>query len=340
MNPTTRDRAIGAVLGSAAGDALGAGYEFRPAVPEPTPIRMVGGGSFGWAPGEWTDDTSMAVPILRTLARGGDPASEAALDGLVAAWADWARTAPDVGIQTRNVLTGRGPREPVPARRGACGAAGRPSEWGEARFASSARAAARQEHESKGRSAGNGSLMRTAPLVLGYLTGAVDEELRLAEAARAISDLTHYESDAGDACVLWCVAIRKVVLTGELDVMAGLDLLDLDKRRIWVDRIVTAEHSEPVDFTDSNGWVVSAFQAAYAAVRRSTSLEGALVRAVRTGNDTDTVAAIAGGLAGALYGASALPSEWRELLHGWPGFRAHDLVALSEQALDARAGVV
>ncbi len=116
----------------------------------------------------------MAVPILRTLARGGDPASEAALDGLVAAWADWARTAPDVGIQTRNVLTGL-----------------------EARVASAARAAARQEHEYKGRSAGNGSLMRTAPLVLGYLTGAVDEELRLAEAARAISDLTHYEPDAG-----------------------------------------------------------------------------------------------------------------------------------------------
>ncbi|GGK96786.1 ADP-ribosylglycohydrolase [Curtobacterium luteum] len=317
MNTSTRDRAIGAVLGSAAGDALGAGYEFRPAVPEPTPIRMAGGGSFGWAPGEWTDDTSMAVPILRTLARGGDPASEVALDGLVAAWADWARTAPDVGIQTRNVLTGL-----------------------EARTAVSARAAARQEHEFRGRSAGNGSLMRTAPLVLGYLTGTVDEEPRLAEAARAISDLTHYESDAGDACVLWCVAIRKAVLTGELDVMAGLDLLDLDKRRIWVDRIVTAEHSEPVDFTDSNGWVVSAFQAAYAAVRRSTGLEDALVRAVRTGNDTDTVAAIAGGLAGALYGASALPGEWRELLHGWPRLRAGDLVALSEQALDPRSAAV
>ncbi|WP_439690579.1 ADP-ribosylglycohydrolase family protein [Curtobacterium sp. SP.BCp] len=314
MNPTTRDRAIGAVLGSAAGDALGAGYEFRPAVPEPTPIRMAGGGSFGWAPGEWTDDTSMAVPILRTLARGGDPASEPALDGLVAAWADWARTAPDVGIQTRNVLTGL-----------------------EERTAECARVAARQEHKYKGRSAGNGSLMRTAALVLGYLTGAVDEELRLAEAARAISDLTHYESDAGDACVLWCVAIRKAVLTGELDVMAGLDLLDLDKRRTWVDRIVTAEHSKPVDFTDSNGWVVSAFQAAYAAVRKSTSLEDALVRAVRTGNDTDTVAAIAGALAGALYGVSALSTEWRELLHGWPALRADDLVALSEQALSARA---
>lgn len=63
------------------------------------------------------------------------------------------------------------------------------------------------------------------------------------------------------------------------------------------------------------------------------SLEDALVRAVRTGNDTETVATIAGGLAGALYGASSLPAEWRELLHGWPNLRADDLVALSEQAL-------
>ncbi len=309
----THDRAVGAVLGSAAGDALGAGYEFKPAVPEPTPIRMAGGGSFGWAPGEWTDDTSMAVPILRTVARGGDPASEAALDGLVAAWSSWAVNAPDVGIQTRNVLTGL-----------------------EAHTASHARASARQEHEYKGQSAGNGSLMRTAPLVLGYVTGAADEERELAAAARAISDLTHYESDAGDACVLWCVAIRHAVLTGELDVRRGLDLLDPSSRDVWAERLTTAEQSEPVDFTDSNGWVVSALQAAYAAVRRSDSLEDALVRAVRTGNDTDTVAAIAGGLAGAVYGASALPAAWRELLHGWPGLRADDLVALSEQALQAR----
>ncbi|KQS08310.1 hypothetical protein ASG04_14485 [Curtobacterium sp. Leaf183] len=309
----THDRAVGAVLGSAAGDALGAGYEFKPAVPEPTPIRMAGGGSFGWAPGEWTDDTSMAVPILRTVARGGDPASEAALDGLVAAWSSWAVNAPDVGIQTRNVLTGL-----------------------EEHTASDARASARQEHEVKGQSAGNGSLMRTAPLVLGYVTGAADEERELAAAARAISDLTHYESDAGDACVLWCVAIRHAVLTGELDVRRGLDLLDPSSRDVWAERLTTAEQSEPVDFTDSNGWVVSALQAAYAAVKRSDSLEDALVRAVRTGNDTDTVAAIAGGLAGALYGASALPAAWRELLHGWPGLRADDLVALSEQALQAR----
>jgi len=333
---TILDRAVGAVLGSAAGDALGAGYEFGPPVPEPTPILMQGGGSFGWRPGEWTDDTSMAVPILQAVARGDDPAAEATLDGLVAAWAKWALDAPDVGIQTRQVFASLGPREPVPTRRGACGATWRPSSWGEARTAAASRLAARRVHESTGRSAGNGSLMRTVPLVLAYLRGDDGEEERLASAARAVSELTHHEADAGDACVLWCVAIRHAVLHGELDVLRGLDLLAPVARRTWTERLVAAEHAEPVAFTATNGWVVSALQAAYAAVRSSTSLEHALVRAVRSGNDTDTVAAIAGGLAGALYGAAALPEEWRAVLHGWPGLRADDLVAMSEQAVTAR----
>ncbi|GAA1494944.1 ADP-ribosylglycohydrolase family protein [Curtobacterium herbarum] len=310
---TILDRAVGAVLGSAAGDALGAGYEFGPPVPEPTPILMQGGGSFGWRPGEWTDDTSMAVPILQAVARGDDPAAEATLDGLVGAWGQWALDAPDVGIQTREVLSGL-----------------------EAHTAAASRLAARRVHESTGRSAGNGSLMRTVPLVLAYLRGDDGEEERLASAARAVSDLTHHEADAGDACVLWCVAIRHAVLHGELDVLRGLDLLAPAARRTWTERLVAAEHAEPVAFTATNGWVVSALQAAYAAVRSSTSLEDALVRAVRSGNDTDTVAAIAGGLAGALYGAPALPEEWRAVLHGWPGLRADDLVAMSEQAVGGR----
>lgn len=310
---TILDRAVGAVLGSAAGDALGAGYEFGPPVPEPTPILMQGGGSFGWRPGEWTDDTSMAVPILQAVARGDDPAAEATLDGLVAAWAQWALDAPDVGIQTRQVFADL-----------------------EARTAAASRLAARRVHESTGRSAGNGSLMRTVPLVLAYLRGDDGEEERLASAARAVSDLTHHEADAGDACVLWCVAIRHAVLHGELDVLRGLDLLAPAARRTWTERLVVAEHAEPVAFTATNGWVVSALQAAYAAVRSSISLEDALVRAVRSGNDTDTVAAIAGGLAGALYGAAALPEEWRAVLHGWPGLRADDLVAMSEQAVGGR----
>src|SRR5690242_10222759 len=98
------DRAVGTLLATAAGDALGAGYEFGPPLPVETPVCMAGGGSFGWAPGEWTDDTSMAVVIARVAADGVDLRTSDAQDRIVEGWAEWARTAKDVGIQTRAVL--------------------------------------------------------------------------------------------------------------------------------------------------------------------------------------------------------------------------------------------
>ena len=65
-------------LGMACGDALGAGYEFGPPLAAETEVVMEGGGSFGWAPGEWTDDTSMAVAIAEVTADGADLLSTAA----------------------------------------------------------------------------------------------------------------------------------------------------------------------------------------------------------------------------------------------------------------------
>ena len=76
------------------------------------------------------------------------------------------------------------------------------------------------------RTAGNGSLMRTAPVALAYL----DDEAALVEAARAVSELTHYDPEAGDACVLWCLAIRHAILTGLLDARIGLQHIDSDRR--------------------------------------------------------------------------------------------------------------
>jgi hypothetical protein len=93
---------------------------------------------------------------------------------------------------------------------------------------------------------------------------------------------------------------------------------------VWLERIEAAEMFEPFHF-ENNGWVVSAFQAAWSAVFRAESLADGLERAVRAGNDTDTVAAIAGGALGAKFGAGQIPSAWTELLHGWPGLRAKEL---------------
>ncbi|MCC2333605.1 ADP-ribosylglycohydrolase family protein [Cellulomonas wangsupingiae] len=93
-----------APLGSAVGDALGAGYEFGPPLTDGQPVHMAGGWAFGWEPGEWTDDTSMAVPIAQVLADGGSLEDLASLDRIVAAWAGWAETATDVGAQTSALL--------------------------------------------------------------------------------------------------------------------------------------------------------------------------------------------------------------------------------------------
>ncbi len=97
------DRAVGVLLATAAGDALGAGYEFGPPLPESTPVTMIGGSTFGWAPGEWTDDTSMAL-VIAQASTGMDLRGQPAQDKIAAGWAQWAQTAPDVGIQTRAVL--------------------------------------------------------------------------------------------------------------------------------------------------------------------------------------------------------------------------------------------
>jgi ADP-ribosylglycohydrolase len=310
------DRIEGVLLGTAAGDALGAPYEFQPPRGPERPIVMGGGGP--WGPGEWTDDTAMAVAIAEIAATGTDLRDINAQDALVKRWYDWSLASKDVGIQTRNVL--------LTANRGG------------GITAESCRAAARALHDRSSRTAGNGSLMRTAPVALAYL----DDEQAMVEAARSVSELTHFDPEAGDAVVLWCSAIRHAVLTGSLDVRVGMHHVAADRRHLWRQRLDAAEAGRPADFPN-NGWVVSALQAAWCAIAttpvpqddpsvgtfRADHLRLALDAAVRAGFDTDTVAAIAGGLLGAAYGASAVPVEWRTLLHGWPGIRAHDLVALA-----------
>ena len=317
------DRACGVLLGTAAGDAIGAPYEFGPPRGPELEVAMVGGGSFNWEPGEWTDDTSMAIAIAEVAATGADLRQEEALDAIARRWHEWSQHAKDVGVQTRSVLSRAG-RHGISAQ--------------------TARAESDGLHKLTGRTAGNGSLMRTAPVALAHL----DDEAGLVEAARAVSELTHHDPQAGDACVLWCLAIRHAILTGKLDARIGLQQIPIERRDLWVSRLTVAEASKPADFTN-NGWVVEALQAAWSAITttpiptdhpaegnfRVDHLRLALDAAVRGGNDTDTVAAIAGGLLGAAYGASAIPADWRRLLHGWPGQATRDLVALATRIVKA-----
>lgn len=305
------DRVVGALLGMAAGDALGAGYEFG--APPRGEVEMIGGGLGGFAPGEWTDDTSMAVCIAEVTATG-----TVALDAIGERFLAWQRSGPaDIGISTSAVL-----------RQAATGAE-----------LPSAAAAYFAQHP-KG-AAGNGALMRTAPVALAYL----GDDAAMAAAARAVAQLTHADPLAGDSCVLWCVAIDRAIRHGRLDgITDGLALLPSDRRGFWAAAIQEAVQ-RPAGSFRPNGFTVTALQAAYAAVVQTPvpgdvparHLQAALVAAVRVGDDTDTVAAIAGMLLGARWGASAVPFAWRRMLHGWPGLRAADLVRLA--VLTARRGV-
>ena len=320
------DRSLGAVMGSAAGDALGAGYEFGPPLPDDLPVEMIGGGAFSWTPGEWTDDTQMALAVLTSVADGAVD-----LTRIEAGFRAWYDSGPaDVGNQTSAILGQGGPLAEVAA----------------------AFTAARPD-----RASGNGSLMRTGPVALAHPNNAS----AIAKFAADVSSLTHPDPDCIDACILWSVAIDDAIHHAlpvdegdtwdwAASLRRALPHLPTDERRFrWKVLIDEAEQGQPLDFPN-NGWVVHALQAALSAICRTPvpadrpdgHLALALAAAVRAGGDTDTVAAIAGSLLGARWGESALPPAWREIIHGYriyrqPALTAADLHGLAARAVAARS---
>ena len=297
------------MLGAAAGDALGAGYETGKPVPS-TGAVMEGGG-YGFEPGEWTDDTEQAVCVA--VARS-EPLKVAA--NLLT----WYRSHPkDIGSQIRAVMSRvKTPRGLVRASRAYASIQSllpRPAGWDPG--------------------TGNGSLMRTGPVCLPFL----GDRKRIAGVARKISDLTHADAWSGDACILWSLAISDAIELGDefrvRDIRKGLPFLGEYRRPFWSE-VIEEALSQPFSQFRSNGSAVGCFKAGLACVARSTSLEEGLQIAVSIGGDTDTVAAVAGALLGAIHGASAVPVKWRKAIHGWPGLGAVDLerLALASAGLD------
>jgi len=317
------ERAQGVVLAAAVGDALGAPYEFGPAgrlsAEFPTAARgpsteLRGGGSLGWEPGEWTDDTQLALHLAASLVTLGrfDPAD---VWGRFQAWA--VTGPPDIGLTTGAVL-----------------GSGRP--W---------QSAAREHHEAGGRGAGNGSVMRHGPMAVWAAPLGPDEAAAL---ARAQSMLTHGDPLAGEGCVVIGELVRLALVEGvdlavslEAAVAAALELVPAEHRSVYAE--VLAPSWTPAEARVPNGVVWPTVGTAVWALRSSTSLEQALRRAVDVGGDTDTVACVTGQLAGAAYGVSAVPVRWasrvRGLVPGDPDPVARDGADLSALALRL-AGVV
>ena len=290
MTNLSEDRAIGAVVGSAVGDALGAPFEFGPAglysARFPFPMtgdstEMIGGGGFGWEPGEFTDDTQMAIVQAESLLACGtlDEAD------LFERFQVWASDAADVGNQTRAVLgSGLAVTE----------------------------AAAEYYARNHRNSAGNGSLMRSTPTAILGATGTVGETIAL---ARMTSSVTHADPAAG-----WGTAIHHVMLRAALrreDPFVALQsvLRTLPEGQERYQEMLREDWA-PSEWELPNGTVWGCLAEAVWAVRSTTSFSGALVAAIDLGGDTDTVAAVAGGLAGAIYGFEAIPHRWTDPLHG------------------------
>ena len=285
-----RQRAIGAFVGAAVGDALGAGFEFdgpglyTKRFPQPVLAaagEMRGGGSFGWSPGEFTDDTAMAVALAESLVahRGLDHA-----DAWLR-WRAWARTAPDVGNLTRIALSH------------------------DSYVGSAGRAAA----INGGHAAGNGSLMRNVPVALFHHDDSDDDLARLASAQSA---LTHHDPDCAIACALHARMVR-AAMHGD-DAFAALDesIADLpgEARARW--SALLAPAWEPDHATKPNGTVWTCFAQAAWAVRGARDFAHALARAIDLGDDTDTVACVTGSIAGAIWGIQGIPSRWTTYVHG------------------------
>lgn len=317
------DRCVGALIGSAVGDALGAGYEFG--TPPTGTAAMIGGGLGNFAPGEWTDDTSMAIGIATVVAEGYDVREREGQARVADQWLTWQRSGPpDIGIQTSRVLSHTKATGLLALQQ--------------------IRHEARELHQRTGRTAGNGALMRTAPVALAYL----GDDAAIAQAARGLSEITHPDPLSGDACVLWSIAIDRAIRLGRLDgIHDALPLLPHPRRAQWTQWLHDAE-TEPLSSFRPNGFVVTALQAAYGAIAQtpiphydpqravfpSDHLQHALDAVIKIGDDTDTTAAIAGAVLGARWGSSGIPEDWKAAVHGWPGLRARDLTTLAINITD------
>ena len=291
------DRCLGSVIGAAVGDALGAGYEFTNP-DDDDQIEMRGGGVFDWAPGEWTDDTQMSLGVLKALA--SDDPSPASVAANFIEW--YESLPPDIGTQTRQVL----------------GSTSNPEEL---------HVMASAFLDANPGAAGNGALMRTSPVCLIDL----EDRHKIADYATEIASLTHAHKDSIKACILWSLAIQEAVhsSSSETDfdwigtVRNGLDYLDQNGKKRWEKLLDATEIENPKTF-NPNGWVVTAFQAALSVIQQtpinddpSRHFKETLVNAVKIGDDTDTVASIAGAFLGARWGVTVIPLEWRKKIHGY-----------------------
>ncbi|MEZ3142472.1 ADP-ribosylglycohydrolase family protein [Halobaculum sp. MBLA0143] len=286
---TTHSRAVGCLLGLACGDALGRPVEFQSSTgiadQHGRVDQMYGDGTHGQPAGTVTDDTELALALARSLAdTGGFDAADVA-DRYVA----WYESGPfDVGLATADALRElRDGADPADAGR---------IVW---------------ERRPEGQNAGNGSLMRCAPLAL-----ATPDDERRAAAAAADSRITHADPRCVEGCVAYLTVLDRL-LSGadpESAVDAGLSTAaDRDAPRAVRTALANATDGQAASL-ETSGYVVHTLETALYDAATATTAEEAIVTTVSRGGDTDTLGAVAGAAAGARFGADAIPDRWLDVL--------------------------
>lgn len=282
------DRAKGCLLGLAAGDALGAAVEFmRPGTFTPL-TGMRGGGALGLQPGEWTDDTSMALCLAESLVTCGKFDAHDQMERYLR----WYRhghlsstgQCVDIGVTVREALE-------------------RYERTGEPYAGST-----------DPRTAGNGSLMRLAPVVIWFANDPAEAMLR----AGASSRLTHGTGTAVDACRYFAGLLVGALTNVPKDVLLGPSwspvpgAFEREPLHPAIAEVARGSYRrKSPDEVKGTGYVVESLEAAlWAFANHKTFEEGALA-AANLGNDADTTAAIFGQLAGAYHGVNAIPADWR-----------------------------
>lgn len=281
MNDRT-DRIHGALLGLAAGDALGATLEF---FTEDSIEKfhkayglhrdIVGGGAFGWRPGQGTDDTDLAIALARVYANGYDLYDVA--DGFL----DWAKGKPrDIGGTTHAALA----HYHVHGDPRTAGV----EVWTE-------------------KAAGNGSLMRA--LATGLV---VHDPVARANQATEISMITHADTRCVEACIAYVNIVNHLI--HGMPPFDAVRLATIDAHNDDVRNSLQWALTASLENLDPSGYVLSSLEIAVWAIMQPTSLEDTLIAIVNLGDDADTTGAIAGGLLGALHGTEAIPARWVNVL--------------------------
>ncbi|NWN47507.1 ADP-ribosylglycohydrolase family protein [Pseudomonas sp. MAFF 301514] len=283
MSLTLLDRYRGSLLGLACGDAVGTTVEFMPRGTFTPVTDMVGGGPFNLKAGQWTDDTSMALCLAESLLRkGGFDAADQM--GRYLNWWKWGYLSStgdcfDIGMTVRTALT-------------AFESQGNPFAGSTEPF-----------------SAGNGSMMRLAPLVLFYFPNLQSVD----DFSRESSRTTHGAQEAIECCVVLARAIGNALSGATKE-----RLLNISCAGLSAPKVVAIAQGEYCNKTRAqitgSGYAVASLEAALWCVKHTDSFADAVLAAANLGDDADTTAAIVGQLAGAYYGMQGIPTGWLDKL--------------------------